>query len=205
MKNSILIFGFALFTTFTLTASAHAATYYVATNGSDSNFGTEAQPFGTIAKGMSVLRPGDTLYMRGGTYNEEIVDYRQTVPSGTSYSNAITIAGYPGETATLRYIDLQTSHYIIFKDFSIDNGHAHTGISLTFSASDGSPANSFIRFQNLNVTGWGDRGKGSRSTRIMSSLSTVLFTIAPLTQVYGTMVTISKGATTLSMAAKFII
>ena len=45
-----------------------AATYYVATNGSDSNPGTQSQPFQTVQKGLSVLQAGDTLYLRGGTY-----------------------------------------------------------------------------------------------------------------------------------------
>src|SRR5262245_20178135 len=48
--------------------AASAATYYVATSGNNSYAGTETQPFQTIRKGLSVLRGGDTLYVRGGTY-----------------------------------------------------------------------------------------------------------------------------------------
>jgi len=66
--------------------------YYVATNGSDSNPGTEAQPFRTIAKGASSLGPGDTLYVRGGIYYEQV----DVSASGTA-DNQITIAAYPGE------------------------------------------------------------------------------------------------------------
>src|SRR5262249_45232346 len=44
-------------------------TYYVATNGNDSNPGTISQPFRTIKKGIGILNAGDTLYIRSGTYN----------------------------------------------------------------------------------------------------------------------------------------
>jgi len=97
--------------------AATAATYYVATTGNDANPGTQAQPFRTIRKGLTVLRAGDTLYLRGGTYNEGINAQNQTIASGTSWENPVTIAGYPGEGATLRDgIDLYvpTSSLTIF-------------------------------------------------------------------------------------------
>jgi hypothetical protein len=45
-----------------------AATYYVAPNGSDTNPGTEMQPFATITQGQAAASPGDTVYIRGGEY-----------------------------------------------------------------------------------------------------------------------------------------
>jgi hypothetical protein len=81
--------------------AATAATYYVATTGNDANGGTQAQPFRTIAKGLTVLRAGDTLYLRGGTYQEGIDTLQNAIPSGTSWSNPVTIGAYPGETVTL--------------------------------------------------------------------------------------------------------
>src|SRR2546428_4008825 len=81
---------------------ANATVYYVATTGNDANPGGQSQPFRTINKGVSILKPGDTLYVRQGTYAESISTGFLTIPSGTSWANAITIASYPGETATLR-------------------------------------------------------------------------------------------------------
>src|SRR4030095_11543216 len=78
-----------------------AATYYVATTGSDSAPGTGAQPFRTIAKGLTVLRAGDKLYIRAGTYNETINSNSQTIPTGTSWDDAPLISAYAGETVTL--------------------------------------------------------------------------------------------------------
>jgi hypothetical protein len=80
---------------------ANATVYYVATNGNDANPGGQSQPFRTIAKGISVLVSGDTLYLRQGTYNESIDVARYNIPSGTSWSKAITIASSVGETATI--------------------------------------------------------------------------------------------------------
>jgi hypothetical protein len=70
--------------------------YYVATTGSDSNPGTESQPWRSIQKAANTLVAGDTVYIRGGTYNEQLVPQN----SGTS-SGYITYASYPGETAIL--------------------------------------------------------------------------------------------------------
>ena len=62
--------------------------YYVSLTGSDNNPGTLAQPFGTINHGASILTPGDTLYIRAGTYAEQLVD---AIPSGTSWTAPVTI------------------------------------------------------------------------------------------------------------------
>ncbi len=90
---SIVLF-FALW--FFSLATAEAATYYVATTGNDSNPGTQSQPWRTIQKGTDVLGAGDTLYIRGGTYNQTVY----VGNSGTA-SALITISGYPGETAVI--------------------------------------------------------------------------------------------------------
>jgi hypothetical protein len=73
-------------------------TYYVdGARGSDSNGGTEAAPWKTIAKANEALVAGDTLYIRAGTYRERIVPRN----SGNVSAGFITYAAYPGETVTL--------------------------------------------------------------------------------------------------------
>lgn len=49
-------------------ASAHAATYYVATNGSDSNPGSQAAPFKNVQKAVGVVRAGDTVIIKPGRH-----------------------------------------------------------------------------------------------------------------------------------------
>ena len=53
-----------------MVSTVEAATYYVAIAGSDSNSGSQSSPFRTVKKGISILKPGDKLYIRGGNYGE---------------------------------------------------------------------------------------------------------------------------------------
>jgi len=68
-----------------------ASTYYVSPSGNDSNPGTQASPFRTIQKGVNTAQAGDTVLVRGGTYNEAVNVNR----------GGITIANYPNETPVL--------------------------------------------------------------------------------------------------------
>jgi hypothetical protein len=84
-----------------VTGSALAADYYVGSPtstpaGSDSNAGSQTAPFKTIGKAASVVVPGDTVYLRGGTYAESV----SLSTSGTAAS-WITFRAYPGELPIL--------------------------------------------------------------------------------------------------------
>jgi hypothetical protein len=82
------------------------ATYYVATNGDDAWSGAlpapNAQgtdgPWRTIQHAAGSLQPGDTVYVRGGTYYEWVWLYSSY--SGTETAPK-TFAAYPGEHVTL--------------------------------------------------------------------------------------------------------
>ncbi len=55
--------------TFTVIASvAHADYFYVATSGDDANAGSIEQPFATVQRAQDAARPGETVFIRGGTY-----------------------------------------------------------------------------------------------------------------------------------------
>ena len=126
----------------------HAAVYYVATTGNDASPGTEARPFQTLGKGMSMLQPGDTLSIRGGTY-EVINPSSMTIPSGTSWEQAVTIRGYPGETVTLGGIWLHSGTsiaYVIFDHLVLNPGGLFIGTGshhIRLSNSDINASNAF--------------------------------------------------------------
>lgn len=75
------------------TVGAHAATYYVATTGNNSNSGTSSSPWRTVAYAVSKMVAGDTTYVRGGTYNEGLIRFTR---SGTS-SAPIKLLNEPGQ------------------------------------------------------------------------------------------------------------
>src|SRR5262245_20402639 len=47
---------------------AQAAEYYVALAGSDAAEGSQAAPFATLQRAQTAAAPGDTVFIRGGTY-----------------------------------------------------------------------------------------------------------------------------------------
>jgi Protein of unknown function (DUF1565) len=70
--------------------------YYVSVRGSDHNPGSAAEPWRTITSAVARLRPGDTLYVRAGTYFE-----RPTVLASGTPTAPITVQSYPGEVAVI--------------------------------------------------------------------------------------------------------
>jgi len=140
-------------------------TLFVARDGSDSNTGSMESPWRTIRHGVSRLRAGDTLYLRGGLYweGEQAIDsVVATVPGGTSWSNPITIAGYPGERVTIQppyavpglRLSTPAQSYLIFQDFVLDYGNnpiIQEGIYL----SGGANHNRFLRLEVRYVRGFG--------------------------------------------------
>jgi len=87
----------ALLVLLIVSSSAFATDYYVhPVQGSDSNPGTLALPWKSVAYAMSTsspVAPGDRVYLRGGTYREPV----RLDKSGTA-SNWITLKNYPNET-----------------------------------------------------------------------------------------------------------
>ncbi len=133
--------------------AATAATYYVATNGSNSNPGTLAQPFQTIQKAADVVQPGDVVYVRAGTYAEF------AVRTSGSPGSPITFRNYSGETVTVQpssplvlvTIYIVSSNYIIIDGFLVKGG-LHEGILIN------GPNASNNQVLNCEVSGAGRHG-----------------------------------------------
>lgn len=76
-------------------AGVTEANYFVATNGSDSNKGTNVSaPFATLGKAAGLANPGDLICLRGGVYNSsgKISLSRNGTPA-----QPIRVRPYPGE------------------------------------------------------------------------------------------------------------
>ena len=116
-------------------AKASAATWYVATDGSDSTGnGAIGTPWKTLYKalnctGACTVQPGDTVQLRAGTYNEpdggnarSYIYYNPTTPGA-----AITIQPYPSESVTINIASDITGAYM----FKSANAVVWTGESFT--------------------------------------------------------------------------
>lgn len=95
---------FGVISTFLLSMAASgeawAATYYVATGGSDSAAGSQAAPWRTIAYAVDRMQGGDTTYVKGGVYNETNgILFRR---SGTA-SAPIKLLNAPGESPIIDF------------------------------------------------------------------------------------------------------
>jgi parallel beta-helix repeat protein len=71
----------------------HAAELYVGPAGQDANPGSLAAPWKTLQRAANAAQPGDTVYVRGGTYAERV----KFNVSGTA-SAPIVFTNYAGET-----------------------------------------------------------------------------------------------------------
>jgi parallel beta-helix repeat protein len=74
----------------------YAVDYYVSPTGLDTNSGTKAAPFRLVQTGINKLQPGDSLFLRAGTYSEKI-----SFPRSGLVNQPISVSGYSGETAVI--------------------------------------------------------------------------------------------------------
>ena len=76
--------------------SLAACNLFASPSGSDSASGTLSAPFQTARKLVSSLKPGETGCLEAGTYNENV-----TFRTAGTATAPITLASYPGQTATI--------------------------------------------------------------------------------------------------------
>jgi len=134
-----------------LTANVMAATFYVAPNGSDANNGTKERPFATVQRAQESVAPGDTVYLRGGTYlipanqiavfetygSSEYACVNHLSKSGTSEKRIYYFA-YPGEKpkfdlSQVKPKDKRISAFWINADWLHIKGIEVTGIQVTIT------------------------------------------------------------------------
>jgi parallel beta-helix repeat protein len=109
--------------------AAVAATYYVDNSGSpvcnnSTAFGSEAQPFCTIAYGVTRLAGSDELVVKQGTYSSSSLTI--TGPAGSA-SKPTVIRAYPGHEVTIRgggnggRVKIESTSYLTFDGFVVTN------------------------------------------------------------------------------------
>ncbi|GGM55209.1 sigma-70 family RNA polymerase sigma factor [Dactylosporangium sucinum] len=109
------------------------ADLYVAPGGSDSGDGTAGRPFATLGRAVAVVRPGQTIALRGGTY-------RPTAPVtiGTSgdAQHRITLSAYGDEQPVIdaagipadKYLVTQRASYWTVQGIEVRNAPSHAWV-----------------------------------------------------------------------------
>src|SRR5438067_6993492 len=122
-------------------SSVLSAEYYVAPNGNDKNAGTLTQPFESIQRAQHAANPGDTVYLRGGTYNirEDQIAKKQGI---WAYVFDINKSGRSG--APIKYWAFEKETPVF--DFSKVKAEGLRIIAFFVSAS-------WVHFRGLEVTG----------------------------------------------------
>jgi parallel beta-helix repeat protein len=127
-RISTVAFATALLAALSLPAAASAAERYVSPSGSDSNPGTLAAPYKTIGKAAAVVAPGDTVYLRAGSYGGEgQVTYFSRAGSA---GKPVAWARYPGDTAPRllgKYQVRSSANYQRFTQVLIDGPTGDVG------------------------------------------------------------------------------
>ncbi|HEY4147382.1 MAG TPA: right-handed parallel beta-helix repeat-containing protein [Chitinophagaceae bacterium] len=115
--KKLVVLSLVLFLQF---ARSSASVYYVATDGKDDNPGTQSQPFATVQKAQSEVRPGDTVYIRGGVYHmsEEQIAHKERIYACVTFLDKsgkpgkyIHYLGYPGEKPVFDYSAVKPADY----------------------------------------------------------------------------------------------
>ena len=141
-------------TTLLAARSARATDYYVATTGSDANAGTMASPFATLQKGVTTAVAGDTVYIRGGTYN---ITTPATSGAGINFTksgtatNPINYFAYQAEIPVFDFTNMVISTTGYTHGFVINASYLHfKGLEIRYV-----PMNTFSN-NGVAVTGGGD-------------------------------------------------
>ena len=95
MKPAVKI-GLSAVLLWVVAGSLGAAEFFVAPTGNDKNPGTLEKPFATVQRAQEAVAPGDTVYLRGGTYvmKDEQIARRQRA---WAYMTFLNKSGAPGK------------------------------------------------------------------------------------------------------------
>jgi hypothetical protein len=111
-----------------VSSTASASTYHVATTGSDTNAGSAAAPWKTIQRAADAVGAGDTVVIHAGTYTGFVVDASGTAAAPITFS-ADGVVNIDGAATTDRdAVHIEAASYIIVEGLTV-TGATRAGIS----------------------------------------------------------------------------
>ncbi|NLF93577.1 MAG: DUF1565 domain-containing protein, partial [Oligosphaeraceae bacterium] len=113
-----------------------AQQYFVAPDGDDQGTGSREAPWRTVAQALSVARAGDTVFLRAGTYNEQIFLRASGEPG-----RPLTLRNAPGEKVWLEGRDqkltcgiiINNKHHIVIEGFYMRKYGATAGGAISIN------------------------------------------------------------------------
>jgi len=151
------------------TAAVFSATWFVATNGIDSNTGASNSPFATIMRAQSAASSGDTVYLRGGTYLLNNSNFTTTNSPWAIVNNinksGIGYIAYPGELPVFDFSNVKpelsasnrvtaylvTANNCVFKGFDVVGVQVTVTVQHTQSENFRVAGGSNNRFEQLRM------------------------------------------------------
>ncbi len=146
------------------------AQIYIAPDGDDANPGTREQPYATFPKAINEVIAGDTIYVRGGTYEINDTIFITAVKSGTE-NQLFTLTAFEGETPLLDFsgqsfgdkgISLRSNYWHI-KGLHI-KGAGDNGMEINFGSNNIIEACAFYENRDTGL----QLGNGSADNRIIN-------------------------------------
>jgi hypothetical protein len=149
-----------------LAGQVRAATYVVdqaAPGAADTNPGTEEKPFKTVQHAADAAKPGDTVFVMAGKYDERV-----KVQAGGAEGKRVAFVAMPRRSATVGGFDLKAS-YIRVEGFEITADQPATAVQL--GASHCEILDNYIHDMMVAVSGTVGRPSADGNTRDYSAVA----------------------------------
>ncbi|MBN8230778.1 right-handed parallel beta-helix repeat-containing protein [Corallococcus macrosporus] len=177
--------------------SQYTRVLWVSPSGNDSAAGTQALPLRTVARALSLVKPGEAVFLLSGTWREPV----QLTERGGTASKPLTLRAAPGATATLKggsigrtalvdvsgaYWNLQGltvdvggertfavmwrgagAHHGVLKDSVLKNGTEGSGVYVTDKAHD-------VLIENNDISHFDQGEVDSHGVTVQTSASNVV-------------------------------
>ena len=129
----------------------------------DTNPGTEQMPFKTVQRAADAARPGDTIYVMAGEYDERI-----EVKAGGTKGKPVAFMAMPRRSVTLAGFDLKAS-YVRVEGFEITADKPTTAVQLY--ASHCEILDNYIHHMMIAVNGTVGKPSADGNTRDYSTVT----------------------------------
>ena len=107
---------------FAAASTGHAQSYFVATNGSDSNPGTLRSPWATLEHALDNTQAGDTIFVRAGRYQAKELYLNAKKGMGGQPGKMWTLKPYRNESVTLNVCIKIYTGYVRVEGFRFESG-----------------------------------------------------------------------------------